>query len=1033
MAPEERPEQYIAAGIGSAVVKYNSGIISTNVHLPYLPPEEVEAHEGLVLLPEARNQAFTGREEELSRLHAAFRAGGDRTAQVIHGLGGVGKSALALEYAHRYREQYNPILRLPADSPEGMTAALAGLADDLNHLLPQSGLSLEERARWARNWLQCHNGWLLILDNVERPKDVDALLGSLVGGHVLVTTRQATGWHARCGLLPLDVLSEDTAVELLGRLVTDRGEDPELRELATELDGLPLALEQVAAYLNQSRTDPRSYVALLREAPQEAHALAPHSDENERTIARVWRHSVRAVDEEQPYAIHVLRVLAWLAPDDIPRGLLDTLREDMSRPSGQPSHRLLGWTFPYARRRLAQHVGWVRARRRTAHRELTHLEVNRALGVLHAYSLIRLDRESVSLHRLVQSVARTSDPTSVFFRPSAVRAARQEATELLLRAAVDTPADMTGWVREQELLPHVEAFLRALAPVDDRPDTALLLGHVVSYSHRWRREEGSRAVEYAERAVATYRRYLVGGRFHPACRAALSRLAEALLVAGEVERAIQLLEPDRRRRRSPLPVRRDTLARCYRELGEPERAIPLLEAAVAGAVRGYGQGHREVLRARGRLAEAYQEASQLPQAIATFERNLFETEEALGELDADTLTARHWLANAYLEAEDVDRAVALHERNLKDAVRMFGRRHPAVLFSRTGLARAREQAGEPDRAIELMNETLADARGLYDVRSYELLMWQHDRAIMLLLAGQPERAMALHEQNLTDLTSVLGSHHPHVLYARQGFAGALVNMGKPESAIPMLAENVRTAEEHLGPAHAATIGAKILMAGALRESGDLERAVPLHEQALYEARSTRGAVDSMALGAQVNCGQAYRDSGDLERAMSLLEEALRDAEAHHGRRDLNAIAARGALALSHAATGDTDRAITMLRTAVTDAESYLAAANPLRQDVRRRLGELEHPGAHSRRSPAGPAPTVTAQGYGQDSSRDHPGTETPRHGTPPRHVLPESSGRTDDRTDHGGSRSGVVTDSPQVPVPLEQPERTADQRGEGEH
>lgn len=1032
MASEERPEQYVAAGMGSAVVKYNSGVISTNVHLPFLPPDEVEAHAGLVLLPEARNRLFTGREEELARLHAAFRSGTGRSAQVVHGLGGVGKSALALEYAHRYREQYNPILRLPADSPEGMTAGLAGLADDLNHLLPQIAHSVEQRATWARNWLQCHSGWLLVLDNVERPKDVDALLGTLVGGHVLITTRQSTGWQARCGLLPLDVLAEDTAVELLGRLVADGGEEPELRELATELGGLPLALEQAAAYLNQSRTDPRSYVALLRDVPREAHALAAHSDENERTIARVWQHTLRSVEEEQPCATHVLRVLAWLAPDGVPRSLVAPLREDMSRPSGRPSHRLTGWTLPYARRRLAQRIGWLHARGRTAHRELTPLEINRALGVLHAYSLIRLDRDSVSLHRLVQSVARTPDPTSPFFRPPAVRAARQEATELLLRAAVDVPADMHGWVREQQLLPHMEAFLRALAPADDRPDTALILGYLVSYSHRWRTEEHARAVDYAERAVTAYRRHLVGGRFHPACRVAHSRLAEALLMAGEVERAVGLLGPERRHG-ALLPVRRDTLARCYLELGEPERAVPLLEAAVTDAARGGSRTHRELLRARGRLAEAYQAAGRLAQAVAVFERNLFDSLETLGEEDSDTVTARHQLAVAYLEAEDADRALALHERNLADALRVFGRGHSAVLISRTGLARACEQAGDAERAVALVDETLADARGLLDGEGYLLRVWQSERARLLLSVGQPERAVELHEQNLADWIRALGSHHPHVLYVRGGFAEALVKAGRPESAIPLLEENLRTAEEHLGPVHVATLDTKAFMALAFQESGDLERAVPLYEQLLHDVRSARGAVHPMSLETQVNCGRAYRDSGDLERAACLLGEALRDAEALYGRRHRCSVAARSALALTHAAAGDSVRAVTMLRRAVADAESYLAPGDSLRRDVRRRLAELDHTAGHGGRSRAGRAPAVPDQQDGQDGSRGGPATEPPPHGRPPRRLRPESGSRADGHAHDGGTRGGVATGGPGVPEPPEHPERAADQQREEEH
>ncbi|MFG3662403.1 tetratricopeptide repeat protein [Streptomyces sp. NPDC047706] len=997
MASEEAHSyHYTAAGMGSVVVgNDNLGSISTNVHVPFLPPDEVEAHSGLVLLPEARDRAFVGREEELAELHRAFAAEdapGGRTAQVVHGMGGVGKSALALEYAHRYRDHYNPVLRLPADSPEGLTAGLAALADDLNHLLRQIDLPLQDRATWARNWLQCHSGWLLILDNAEHPQDVAALLGALGNGRVLITTRQATGWHARCRLLALDVLPQAPAVELLARLSSDgeappapgAADEPALRDLAAELGCLPIALAHAAAYLHRTRTDPSAYTALLREAPGQALGETTHRDRNERTTARVWHHSLRAVDEEHPRAVHVLRVLAWLAPDRIPRRLLDPLQGDTSRRPGRARRTAPRRPHPYTARGLVQQLGWVRPRSRDARRELTPLEINRALGVLHAYSLIRLDRQSVNVHRLTQRVARSPDPASPFFRPRAVAAARQEASELLLRAATDAPR---LWTRERQLLPHLEAFLHAASPADDRPDTAVLLQHVVAHLNSWPGQQGAPAVEYAERSMAAMRRHLVGGRFHPAHTAARGVLAESLLHAGELDRAVALLERDRRRGRRGSSglhgARRATLARCYLELGEPERAVPLLREEASEARR-YGHDPREVLRSRVRLADAYRKAGRPEKAAAMLERDLSDTEATLGELDPDTMVVCDFLAHAYLESGDTDRAVALFTRNLADREQAFGRRHPMVFISRLGLALAWEQAGEPYRAVELMDRNLADAVGLHDAAGHEVLAWHHHQARMLLNAGRAEQAVALHEENFTRWAAAFGRRHPDVLHVRADFAQFLTWRGRARQAVPMLEQCVEEAEEALGASDPVTVGYRLRLVKALREVGDIARAVPLHEQVLDEAQAAGGACGWLTLAARVDCGHAYRDSGDLERAVSVLEEALWDAEAHCGRRHELSLAARSALARAYAATGDTDRAVTMLQAVATDAERFLAPDHPHGPMARRHLAALTSAAdTGTETSPTGPAPSVPDQQNTEDHRRGDPGAQPPHDGDPP--------------------------------------------------
>ncbi|CAM5296174.1 hypothetical protein SCYAM73S_06148 [Streptomyces cyaneofuscatus] len=640
-----RSSSSLPPAFGSTAVKYNFGLIQHHTHLPFLPTGEVAAHDGLIRLSEPRNQVFVGRERELARLRDVLRPEDGRTAVVIHGMGGVGKTALVLEYAYRYREDHNPILRLPADSPVGMTAALAAFADDLNHLLEPSGLSRDQRATWAKNWLQGHGGWLLILDNAERPADVDALLGlprrrphpdHHPAGHGLArAVREHWPWTSCPRTRP---------VEFLERLVVDGGECARFRELAGELGCLPLALEQAAAYLNQTRTDPSGYLALLRDPAAEALAIGPRRDEHERTVARVWQHSLRAAQDEPVRHLRpagAVRVRAGPGaaqpPRPAPRGQVGAFRA-----SGAAA---VGLGPPYARRRWAQRAGWVKERGRAAHRELTGPEIDRALGVLHAYSLIRLDRESVKVHRLVQAVARTPDPA----HGRSVRAARQEAVELLLGAVLDIPDGTGGWAREREMVPHLEALLRLTGPADDRVDTAALLVRLADYSSRWSRpQEGALVLGYL-------------GRLPPGPHGLEQQLHRGLDLRGRAGAG-------RRPPGARGPAARTPWAGSHRSLPHPTG--PLLHgvgAARAGrpaAEEGAGRRHerwrrcppdgRRTWPARRRFRRRGGRSS-----VAMFERNLFDAEAALGGQDADTCDARENLADAYAASQDPLRAVGV--------------------------------------------------------------------------------------------------------------------------------------------------------------------------------------------------------------------------------------------------------------------------------------------------------------------------------------------------------------------------------------
>lgn len=676
-----------ASGDRAVAVGHNQGIVSTGdgavidnrtVRLPaeaVRGPAEVAAPPGLNNLPAPRSGVFVGREEDLARLDAAtgaeagYEAGADPGADpgatasaaapvVVHGLGGMGKSTLALHYAHRHRDRYNPIWWIPAESAATIGLGLAALAAHLNPYADLTAASGAEAAAWATTWLQAHDGWLLVFDDAATPGELAPLLGSLTTGRHLITSRRATGWHHLARPVALDTLTPDAALDLLMRITnwTDDGAAPELAELAAELGHLPLALEQAAAYIQHTALTPAAYLARLRRHPARMFATtasASADSAQQRTIARIWQLTLDAIAARDPLAVEILRTAAWFGPDDVPRELAEALDDD-----------------PIA--------------------------VDEALALLHAYSMITLTPRTFAVHRLVQAVARTPDPADPHRGADAIDGARRRAAELLAAALPEDPLfNVAGWPRWRELLPHIEAYAALTEPTAPDQDGEAI-DRVLFEASAFVLGEGrtDRAVAFAERSVAASER--LRGPDHPRTLSSRSYLASACRSAGDLDRATPLHErnlADCERVLGPdhpdTLASRSNLAHLYALADDLERAAPLHERNLADYERTLGADHPHTLASRANLATAHRSAGDLDRALPLLQRTLADYERVLGPDHPETLTARSNLAYAYELAGDPDRAVPLHERVLADRERVLGAAHPHTELARDLLTRAR--------------------------------------------------------------------------------------------------------------------------------------------------------------------------------------------------------------------------------------------------------------------------------------------------------------------------------------------------------
>lgn len=306
---------------------YRSSLLELFAKLPKTKPINLPYH--------SIGDLFKGREDEMNKLFNSLTAAHSQPAAIIgntiHGLGGIGKTRMAVEYAWRHEEDYTALLFVTADTPEKLYSGIASLSGKMVLDLSEKD-EQEERVRYEAviSWLQQYHGWLLILDNADTKaaaEQAEALFDrELRGGHVLITSRQSH-WSKQVSPLMLDVLDDTAAASfLLRRTDGERrktAEDEKLAlQIAEDLGYLALALEQAGAYISTRRLTLSQYYQAWRTKHDEvlkwydARLMKYPS-----SVAVTWQTSVEQLSAD---ARLLLDRLAWLAPDPIPESLMDT-------------------------------------------------------------------------------------------------------------------------------------------------------------------------------------------------------------------------------------------------------------------------------------------------------------------------------------------------------------------------------------------------------------------------------------------------------------------------------------------------------------------------------------------------------------------------------------------------------------------------------------------------------------------------------------------------------------------------------------
>ena len=749
-----------------------------------------------------RNKNFTGREDLLLRLRQGISTVTAVVPQprALQGWGGVGKTHLAIEYAHRYRSHYDLVWWIPSDQRVLVPSALAAMAPHLN-LPPASATGIDEAAEAVKRTLESgepYRRWLLIFDNAEDPAAIKEFIPR-GPGHVLITSRNPK-WEDDFETLQVDVFNRDESLAFIDKRTRTRVDEEAAARLADKLGDLPLALEQAGALMYEVGISIDEYIELFDEQASQLLNVNKAPD-YPLSMTAAWRVSVSRLQDHQPEALDILRYCAFFGPEPIPRDVFRRGAEGLS---------------PRLSRILSDPILLIRC-----------------LGLLRRFALARMEptARTIQVHRLIQKLLRDDLP-------------REEQEEfqhqvhlLLAGAAPRDPDTAANWPAFQELVAHVTPAGVARCTVPRVREFAL---NIVRYLYVAGNYQAARSLanELIDRWTAA------SGSAHKETLVARVHLANIVRALGEYTAAHKLEEATLNEMREVFAADSPELLWAYNGFSATLRARGDFTGAKEYDSRTY-DAYREslgdyapaTLRSMHNLAIGHASVGDYESATALFQ------ESYIGQRDANEGVSQQSLVNTWnglartvrLQG-DIEEACELGQDAYDYGVQELTINHPQTLLAAKDLSIARRRAGELDEALRLAEEAHTRFRRSFGDGHPNTMAAAITLSNALREVGRIEEAFALAQETVPRYPRVFNEDHPYT-HACNGNLAVLHRLrGDAALACDINDKALKSLADRLGRDHDYTLTCAVNLQSDLAALGRLEDAVKLGQDSLERLR-----------------------------------------------------------------------------------------------------------------------------------------------------------------------------------------------------
>ena len=625
---------------------------------------------------QARNPYFVGRSELLEKINEQFHI---REVicltQVITGLGGIGKTQMALEYAHRYGAKYNDaIWWINSESAQSTFHDCLRFADALG-LLPEGKetaeeLSVNELGSRLKSWQNSHRSWLLVFDNAYDSEIITPYISSMAQGHVLVTSRNHN-LHKMGSFnsLFIEAFSKDDAIAFMHERLSKKqiGEKHTLEELIEQLGRLPLALAQAASYIVTTNINCKSYLLLLNEHGLKVFDTAISNvttADNKRIVSTTWEVSFKKLSEP---AQQLLNLCAYMAPDNIPFDIFVQERDILPEPICS---------------------------------ELSNsLTANNIILDLTKCSFTKRNGNLLSIHRLIQEIGRQKllgDGLWISCCLSIVHSAF--SYEYGNRKSMDAFALNVPHILE--VAQHAEDILRGDKEAQKKVGNLYYkAGQGFYYNGQY------------EEALNWYCKSLgitetVLGKEHLSTATIYDCIADVYVELDDFNKALEWYQKALEIREKTIgnehpdtATSYNNIAVIYESLGDYSKALEWTEKSLTIKVAVLGNEHPDTAASYTNIAAVYNSQGDYPKALEWYQKALAIYEKVMGAMHPSTSTIYNNIANLYLHQGDIAEALEWYQKALSVNEKVLGIEHPNTATIYNNIAQVYSQQGDSVQAF----------------------------------------------------------------------------------------------------------------------------------------------------------------------------------------------------------------------------------------------------------------------------------------------------------------------------------------------